>query len=505
MQGETKVNAYSSEGAQEQFRYGLDRFLEEARTLARFSDNPNIVAVRDYFEANGTGYLVMAYLDGITFKQHLAMNGNRIPYEDAFRILLPVMEALDNVHQVGLLHRDISPDNIYITRNNQVKILDFGAARYALGDRSKSLSIILKAGYAPEEQYRSKGVQGAWTDVYATAATLYRAITGIVPPEALDRGVEDSIVLPSRMGVNIPPAAETALMKALAVYAQHRFQTMREFKDVLVSITPITMAPGMVTGPSSYGVGLEKTQALGHGNQPATGPMLEKTAPAQAYAAFAGAAAPMYQPGTGSGGFPPNQGDVTAAGPSYASGYGQAPYPPQYGTSAPKKKKWPWIVAGVLLLFLAGVIAIVSMFVSITNTEEAVRLNHNLPEIGVAPDIKTNTTKGNVKIESITMCQSIDETTVKMVGPTTSFASSAGKMYAYITMSAPPSGDVIGNWYYKDPVEGYKLYNTYTVQGDGTSDVFYFWVSNSAFPKGSWEFEIVLNDGTYSTTAFTVI
>lgn len=315
--GETKVIAYSAGGAQEQFRYGLDRFLEEARALARFADNPHVVAVRDYFEANGTGYLVMAYLDGITFKQFLAQNGNRISYEAALRVMIPVLEALEDVHAVGLLHRDISPDNIYITRNNQVKVLDFGAARYALGDRSKSLSIILKAGYAPEEQYRSKGVQGPWTDIYATAATLYRAITGLVPPEALDRAVEDAIVLPSKMGVSLPGGAEAALMKALAVYAQYRYQTVREFKDALLACSPGLAAGATAYSPEPpYKGGLEQTQAapIQAGFAPTAPVGLEKSgqaaAPAGAYAPTApvqGAYPPTVPPqGTyPSGAYPP--------------------------------------------------------------------------------------------------------------------------------------------------------------------------------------------------------
>src|SRR5581483_3993828 len=124
---------------------------------------------------------------------------------------------LSAVHAEGILHRDISPDNIYLTRSGKVKLIDFGAARNALGQKSRNLSIILKEGYAPEEQYRASGIQGPWTDVYATAATLYHSITGQIPQPALDRLAEDKLQRPSAMGIEIDPLVEAALMKSLAV------------------------------------------------------------------------------------------------------------------------------------------------------------------------------------------------------------------------------------------------------------------------------------------------
>jgi serine/threonine protein kinase len=143
------------------------------------------VTVKSFFRAHGTGYCVMDYVEGLTLKQYLERQpGGRISVEQAWRLLQPVMDALRAVHREGLLHRDLAPDNIYITRQGRVKLLDFGAARFAAGEHSKSLSIILKPGYAPEEQYRSRGKQGPWTDVYGLAATFYRAITGTPPPEA---------------------------------------------------------------------------------------------------------------------------------------------------------------------------------------------------------------------------------------------------------------------------------------------------------------------------------
>ncbi|AFL74005.1 serine/threonine protein kinase [Thiocystis violascens] len=218
--------------AAEQFAYGLERFLEEARALARFDQHPGIVTVKSFFRAHGTGYSVMDYVEGLTLKQYLEQQpGGRLPFDQALRLLLPILDALRAVHQEGLLHRDIAPDNIYVSANGRIKLLDFGAARFAAGEHSKSLSVILKPGYAPEEQYRTKGKQGPWTDVYSLAATLYRAVTGILPPEALDRVELDELIPPSRLGIAITPAQEAVLFKALAVRAGERYPSVAALQE----------------------------------------------------------------------------------------------------------------------------------------------------------------------------------------------------------------------------------------------------------------------------------
>ncbi|WP_139488250.1 protein kinase domain-containing protein [Brevibacillus dissolubilis] len=229
---ETSVSVYSGD-LYTQFTEGLNKFLEEARVLAQFNNHPGVVSVRDFFKENGTAYLVMYYLEGITLKQFLERNGGKIPYETAIEIIRPVLDALHEVHQKGILHRDISPDNIYITKERQVKLLDFGAARQTINEYSKSLSVILKPGYAPVEQYHSKGRQGAWTDVYAVAATIYRAIVGQTPPDSLDRLEEDTLVPPSQLGTAIPPHAERALLQALAIKVNDRLQSMQALQQAL--------------------------------------------------------------------------------------------------------------------------------------------------------------------------------------------------------------------------------------------------------------------------------
>lgn len=230
--GDTSIMVYSG-STREHFEYGLDKFLEEARTLAKFDDVPEIVTIKDFFKENGTAYIVMSYVEGITLKEFITSRGGKLPLDAVLNIMLPVMKALEQVHSSGILHRDISPDNIYITRNFNVKLLDFGAARFAMGEHSKSMSVLLKPGYAPVEQYRSKGKQGPWTDIYAVAATMYKALTGNTPPESLDRMYEDVLAAPSKCDVDIPSNIEEALLKAMSIREEQRFQTVSEFSDCL--------------------------------------------------------------------------------------------------------------------------------------------------------------------------------------------------------------------------------------------------------------------------------
>ncbi len=217
---------------QEDFQKGMERFLDEARILAKLQNTPNIVSVQNYFKENNTAYFVMEYIDGMSLKAYLASHGGKIPYDQALTILLPVMQALTQVHSLNLTHRDISPDNISITSKGESKLLDFGAARFSIED-DKSVSVILKHGYAPEEQYSSKGKQGPWTDVYAMGATLYRCVTGELPPDSIMRVHNDTLKKPSELGISLPPYVEQSILKALAVKAEDRFPTMSAFIEGL--------------------------------------------------------------------------------------------------------------------------------------------------------------------------------------------------------------------------------------------------------------------------------
>ena len=182
------------ESRAEDFTYGAERFQEEARTLAKFMGQPNIAGVTDYFDENDTSYFVMDYIEGISFKTYIANQGGKVTIEEALDVMIPVLRALTAVHAEGFIHRDVTPDNIYITKDGNVKLLDFGSARYSIGDKSKSLDVILKVGYAPKEQYIRRGRQGPYTDVYSCAACLYAAITGFLPPESLERLDHDTLI-----------------------------------------------------------------------------------------------------------------------------------------------------------------------------------------------------------------------------------------------------------------------------------------------------------------------
>lgn len=225
-----------SQRSQRDYEYGLAKFVEEGRNLAKFRDYPGIVSLLDFFEANGTAYIVMAYMEGMTFKQYLEQQGGKITFDQSLSILNPVMDALREVHRTGMLHRDISPDNIYLNQDRQVKILDFGATRYAMREQSQNLTVLIKPGYAPLEQYSSGGKQGPWSNVYALGATFYRALSGRAPSEAPDRLAQDDLIPPSKLSISIPPESESALLKALAVHWQSRFQNIDAFQK---SVTPI--------------------------------------------------------------------------------------------------------------------------------------------------------------------------------------------------------------------------------------------------------------------------
>ncbi|MDR1217029.1 MAG: serine/threonine protein kinase [Oscillospiraceae bacterium] len=235
--GTTQISAYAGE-FQESFNYGSEQFLEEAQVLAKFSRSPNIAAVKNYFNENDTAYFVMDYVEGISFKNYIANHGGKIGADDALRVMKQALNALTDVHREGLVHRDVTPDNIYITKDDTVKLLDFGSARYSLGDKSKSLDVILKAGYAPKEQYMRKGRQGPWTDVYSAAACIYSAITGVLPPEALARMENDMIEPPDELGADVPEDIAQAVMKGLEVNQDDRFQNAEEFLAALGEEVP---------------------------------------------------------------------------------------------------------------------------------------------------------------------------------------------------------------------------------------------------------------------------
>ncbi|MBK3772716.1 protein kinase [Azospirillum brasilense] len=236
--GSPGVAPFSDEHA-DSFSAGLAKFLEEARMLARLREVKEIVSVQDFFEENETAYIVMELLDGRTLKRHVSENGGRIAARPTLALLSPIIKALHAVHEQGLIHRDISPDNIFLTSSGDRKLLDFGAARHAAG-KSADLTVILKPGYAPPEQYAPDGKQGPWTDVYALCATAYFALTGKTPPDATSRFMSDRVPRLAEGGATVPPGFEKVLLSGLSMRWQDRPRSMR---DLLVALT------GAMNGP----------------------------------------------------------------------------------------------------------------------------------------------------------------------------------------------------------------------------------------------------------------
>lgn len=230
--GENEVIIYAGNGKSE-FENGISRFLDEARNMAKFSTHSNIMNVYDFFEENHTAYIVMEFLQGVSLKQYVKSVGGRLDVDQAVEVISAVCDALKDIHKEGIIHRDISPDNIFICEGGKIKLIDFGAARFSTGEEEKTLSIILKPGFAPPEQYRSKSKQGPWTDVYALSATLYRIATGVVPEESVNRIVEDNLRKPNEIDPRLLENFSNAVMKGMALNQDLRFQSIQEFQDAI--------------------------------------------------------------------------------------------------------------------------------------------------------------------------------------------------------------------------------------------------------------------------------
>lgn len=212
------------------YNKGKKRFLDEAQVMARFNKNEGIVKILDFFEANNTAYIVMEYLEGITLKQYLGKYGV-LQFRNLIEMMLPLLEALIEIHSQGLIHRDISPDNIMVQHNSKLKLMDFGAARDYTESGNKSLTVILKPGYAPPEQYQTHGVQGPWTDIYALCATIYKCLTGITPPDAIARVMDDKFKEPDQLDGKLSPDIKKILWKGMNIFPEERYQDIGEFGE----------------------------------------------------------------------------------------------------------------------------------------------------------------------------------------------------------------------------------------------------------------------------------
>lgn len=232
-EGETEVTIYSGD-ALEQFNQGLTTFLNEANRIQQLGSVQGIARVYDCVAENDTGYVISEYLEGQTLKEMLE-DGRTYTPQQTKDFICQILTGLCKVHPMDIIHCDIAPETIMVTNTGEIKLLDFGATRYVTTANSKSLAIILKQGYAPEEQYRSRGVRGPWTDVYALGAVMYRMITGKVPEESVDRALVDELKEPSKLGIDIPENIENAMMNALNVYQNERTPSAEVFLKELQS------------------------------------------------------------------------------------------------------------------------------------------------------------------------------------------------------------------------------------------------------------------------------
>lgn len=223
--GESQVQINSPDRV-DTFKISVQRFYEEAKMISQLQ-HPNIVSVYNLYYENGTAFYTMEFLDGCDLRYFVAQNNGTISEESLMPIIACVAEALETVHSKGLLHRDIAPDNIFITKSGQVKLIDFGAARSTIANGGDGFSVVLKQGFAPVEQYQRHGNQGPWTDIYALGATMYYCLSGKMPPPATER--IDNPQMPS-VG---SPALFSVIENMMHLDVGGRYQSVGEFKKAL--------------------------------------------------------------------------------------------------------------------------------------------------------------------------------------------------------------------------------------------------------------------------------
>ena len=247
-----------------QFQKGLNSFLEEANGLARFNNTDKIVNVYDFFEQNGTAYIVMEYLRGKPLSRYAKDHGGKISVSAAINVIMKMCDALSYVHGAGMVHRDISPDNIFVEKTGKIKLIDFGAARESYGNEEKTLSIVLKPNYAPPEQFRKKSRQGPWTDVYALGATVYKLLTGRTPDQAIDRIMEDEMQVPSRYNPEVPLFLDRIVMKMMAPKIEDRFQNCDDVRREMLKHVTYNPNAALDYGRSRGGGASDTTSVTGN-------------------------------------------------------------------------------------------------------------------------------------------------------------------------------------------------------------------------------------------------
>ena len=226
------------------------RFADEARTLVVLN-NPHVVKVIDIFEENNTSYIVMEYVPGITLQQKVDNEG-KMSVSDAVNCMGQLAEAVSYIHEKHILHRDIKPDNVMITPDNRIVLVDFGSAREFVHDEVQNQTAILTQGYAPIEQYASNGKKGNYTDIYALGGVFYFALTGEKPMDATSRTMEQ-MKCPKDLNPEIPDSVNKTIMKAMEMKAEDRYQTVQEFMSDLLGEKPVSRQGTMLSKDNGGG------------------------------------------------------------------------------------------------------------------------------------------------------------------------------------------------------------------------------------------------------------
>ena len=212
------------------FLKAKDHFLREARVIGSFAGKPGVVSVTDFFEENGTAYIVMNYLEGMTLKNYIKENGT-MAVKKTYELLMPLMKTLEQIHKAGIIHRDISSDNIMVSPEGQLILLDFGSARGYFAEHDQTSTIVMKNGYTPCEQYDSTAKQGPWSDIYSLSAVIYECIVGKVPDNSLQRMMFDELRFPMELGVSMKEEEENILKKGLQLAPEQRYQNMHDLLE----------------------------------------------------------------------------------------------------------------------------------------------------------------------------------------------------------------------------------------------------------------------------------
>ena len=229
----TNMTVQSQTTGEFSFADFVQRFMQEARQLARFQHN-NIVRVVDVFQENNTAYTVMEYVEGETLKQMVQGKG-ALSEQVAMKLVLQLMDAVEEVHQKGMLHRDIKPDNVLITSQGRVVLIDFGSAREFAEGKTTTQTAMLTPGYAPPEQYSNRAQRGTYTDIYALGATLYFMLTGEKPIAATDRHLEE-LIPPHQIVTKVSEQISSAALLAMELKPENRFQSVAEMREGVLSI-----------------------------------------------------------------------------------------------------------------------------------------------------------------------------------------------------------------------------------------------------------------------------